>query len=209
MLASRPMLDRLHRALVSRPRTDLLAQALSELCGRPSSVLDVGAGRGDVGARIAALTGAHVLGVDVQIQPGAQVETQRYDGAILPFPAASFEIVLLSDVLHHAASPRALLAEAMRVASRAVVIKDHFAFGPLSEKALTAYDVIGNRATGVLVRGTYLSPTAWRALFADVGAELEALRWPLDVHSPWVRTFSRSELQFAARLRRVATPEAA
>lgn len=204
------MLDRLHRALVSRPRTGLLAQALAELCGRPESVLDVGAGRGDVGARIAALTGARVLGVDVHVQADALVPTTHYDGATLPFPAASFEIVLLSDVLHHAASPRALLAEALRVARCAVVLKDHFAFGSLSEKALTVYDVIGNRATGVLVRGTYLSPSAWRALFADVGAELETLRWPLDVHPPLLRALSRSELQFAARLRpATTTPEAA
>jgi SAM-dependent methyltransferase len=196
---------RIHRRLVQAPRTSLLAGPLARLAGPASSLLDVGAGDGEVAEAVGTSCGTgRVEGVDVLRQPHARIPVTTYDGARLPFPDAAFEVVLLSDVIHHADDPALLLSEAARVAERAVVIKDHFAFGPASRALLLALDLFANGLYGIRVRGAYLSPAAWLRLAADAGLEIDALVWPLDVHHDPIRRITRSEVQFAARLVRRA-----
>ncbi len=195
----------IHRAFVQRPRTERLARALADLVGPAGSILDVGCGSGEVAARVAAITGARrVEGVDILVQPSAHVSVTAYDGTTLPYPGGAYDVVVLSDVLHHAESPARLLAEALRVASRAVVVKDHFAFGAASRRLLLAMDLAANGFYGIAVRGTYLDPAAWRALFHGAGARVDALSWPLVVHPAPLRLLAPSRLQFAARLERAA-----
>jgi hypothetical protein len=105
-------------------------------------------------------------------------------------------------VLHHCEAPAALLGECLRVASRAVVVKDHFSFGPISRLLLHAMDMVGNAEAGVLVRGTYFSPTTWVDLSREAGGRIAALRWPLRIHDAPFRLITRDELQFAARIER-------
>lgn len=196
---------RIHRVAVQAPRTERLGGALASLVGHAKSLLDVGCGSGELSRFVASRAGAsRVQGVDVLVQPHPHIPVTRYDGRTLPFPDASFEVVLLSDVLHHAEAPEALLREALRVAAQAVVVKDHFAFGPVSSKLLLAMDLAANGFYGIASPGTYLEPPDWVALFEQVGATLERLEWPLHVHAPLLRLIAPSELQFAARLRRVA-----
>mgnify|MGYP001578296030 CR=1 FL=1 len=64
------------------------------------------------------------------------------------------------------ADPAALLSEGLRVARRALALKDHFRFGYLSGKLLTWMDVVGNASSGVEVTGRYLSPQEWVELVA-------------------------------------------
>lgn len=192
----------IHRRLVSEPRRDRLAVALSALASGATTMLDVGTGDGIVGAAVAELVGARIEGADAKPNSRAPFPVRPLAGEELPFGDASFDVVLLSDVLHHARSPDELLREALRVASRAVVVKDHFAFGPWSERVLLALDVVGNRPYGVDVRGEYATPEGWINRFQRCGAELEEMIWPLDVHGPAIRLVTRSEHQFAARLSR-------
>ena len=160
-----------------------------------------GAGAGAAAEAVGQAVGAgHVEGVDVRLQPEPRIPVRAYDGTTLPFEAGAFEIVLLSDVLHHAAEPQRLLAEAARVARRAVVLKDHFAFGPTSRKVLLLLDVVANREYGIAVLGRYLHPRELLELAASCALSVERLAWPLDVHPPLVRSLTRSELQFAALL---------
>ncbi len=191
-----------HRRLVQRPRTKLLVRALLPLAevAEPRALLDVGTGNGDVGRALASALGASFRGVDVAVSDRSPADVTRFDGVALPFERDAFDVVLLADVLHHAREPEALLSEALRVARRAVILKDHFAFGPISERVLLALDVAGNRPHGVDVLGRYFRPEQWWASFRSVGAKLDGLVWPLDVHRAPLRTLTRSELQFAARL---------
>jgi SAM-dependent methyltransferase len=140
----------------------------------------------------------------VHVQPAPTIPVRAYDGAALPYADRSFEVVLLSDVIHHAESPARLLAEALRVADRAVVVKDHFAFGAASRRLLLAMDLAANGFYGIAVRGAYLDPQGWLGLFEETGAVVADLVWPLDVHSAAFRLLAPSRLQFAARLERAA-----
>lgn len=196
-------LGALHHTEVRLPRAARLVDVLAELGGPATSLLDVGAGDGLVGAELAKRLGAEVaLGVDVRPQPGAALRTLAYDGARLPLDDRSFELVVLSDVLHHAADPLLLLREALRVASRAVLLKDHLAFSPITHALLWAMDLAGNLEQGVQVRARYFDPASLWATLEAAGAELESLRWPLEIHAPPLGRLLPSRLHFAASLRR-------
>jgi SAM-dependent methyltransferase len=193
-----------HHAWVHVPRVRRVARALGAQIGRAGSLLDVGCGDGTVALTIGGLVGATlVAGVDVLVRPEVAIEVSRYDGVTLPFPDRSFDAVTISDVLHHCEDPRAVLREALRVARDVVAIKDHFRFGPLSERVLLWMDRVGNAAPGVEVRGTYFSPSEWVEMVASSGGRFAGLDWPLQIHDYPFRLVTRDELQFAARIEHV------
>lgn len=198
-MIARIALDAHHR-WVRLPRVDLVATALADLAGDARTLLDVGAGDGRVGEAIARRLRASVVGADVAPQAGSAIEIVPFDGVTLPFEGGAFDAVILADVLHHAASPDALLGEALRVARRAVLVKDHFAFGPVSRAILRVLDEVGNAQQGIGVRGTYLSPAAWLDLVARCGAAVTGQVWPLHIHRSPIHHLTRDELQFAARV---------
>lgn len=198
----------LHRRLVTLPRAERVTETLAELAGPRASLLDVGAGDGAVAKAIGERIGAtRVVGVDVLLRPKRIIEVVAYDGEILPFPDQSFEVVTICDVLHHCSSPEKVLAEALRVSSGVVVVKDHFRLGPVSNAILLAMDMVGNAEAGVLVRGTYFSPVQWVNLVNAAGGRITALHWPMRIHDAPMRFLTRDELQFAARIERVTAKE--
>ena len=190
-----------HRQAVQVPRTRRITDVFVQLAGKADSLLDVGAGNGAIAAEVARRLGAsRVAGVDVLVQPVTQVEVTSYDGERIPFEDKSFEVVTISDVLHHCAKPRDVLGECLRVASRCVLVKDHFRFGPVSNAMLWALDVVGNAEAGVLVRGTYFSPNEWIKMVQQAGGRIGALEWPMQIHATPLRWVTRDELQFAIRV---------
>lgn len=197
-------LFRFHYGAVSVPRASRIARAIVELAPRPTNrLLDIGCGDGTLAEHVASDTGAkEIRGVDIKIQPNCRIDAVAYDGRSLPFDSGSFDLVTISDVLHHADDPLAVMSEAMRVVkgNGAVVVKDHFRLGRWSNGVLLAMDVIGNYAQGIVVTGKYLSPPEWVDLFARAGAKVDRLLWPFEVHSLPFRIVTRSEYQFVARL---------
>ncbi len=193
----------LHYQKIHLPRIERITAALAQQIGCCSSLLDVGCGDGSLARQLAIKTDAErVCGVDVLLQPSTTIEISSYDGRHLPYEDRSFEVVLLSDVLHHAQAPVELLRECLRVASRVVALKDHFTFGALSSAILLAMDQVGNAASGVQVRGNYFRLPEWFDMVAKAGGRLRSLCWPLRIHDlPW-RLVTRSELQFTALIER-------
>jgi SAM-dependent methyltransferase len=192
-----------HHQRVRLPRTERVARALASQIGQARSLLDVGCGEGSVALAIAGRVGAErVAGVDVKVQPGVPIEAFAYDGLHLPFPDATFEAVVISDVLHHCQDPVAVLREALRVAGRVVAIKDHFRFGPVSEKLLLWMDQVGNAAHEIDVRGTYFGPREWAEMVAAAGGRIAGLEWPLQIHDYPFRLVTQDRLQFAAAVQR-------
>ena len=192
-----------HHHRVHVPRVERVARALAAQIGSARSLLDVGCGDGTVARDIAARVGAErVAGVDIKVRPSVAIEVAAYDGVHIPFPDDAFEAVVISDVLHHAQEPGAVLREALRVASKVVAIKDHFRFGWLSEKILLAMDLVGNAGPGVAVRGTYFNAREWAELVQGAGGRFTGLQWPLRIHDIPFRWITRDEVQFAARIER-------
>lgn len=189
-----------HHRHVHVPRVERVARALAAQIGQAGSLLDIGCGDGTVARKIGDAVGAsRVAGVDVKVRPSVAIEVTAYDGVRLPFADRSFDAVVISDVLHHCEDPRAVLREALRVAD-VVAIKDHFRFGPLSERILLWMDQAGNAAPGVHVRGTYWSPAEWVEMVSACGGRIAKLAWPLQIHDYPFRLVTRDELQFAARV---------
>ena len=153
---------------------------MRHLPGRLIAHVEHGAGLLDVGCSDGRLAHAlrrlkptiTVTGVDVVPQPDTLVQVVIYNGAVLPFADDTFHTVMLVDVLHHDLQPERLLGEAMRVARRRVLIKDHYWVTPLDRQVLAASDYLGNRAYGIALPYNYLRREQWRALFAGLQANV-------------------------------------
>src|SRR5262245_6931859 len=125
-MIGRLLTDYHHRA-IQAPRTRRVARALAALvpAERVRSLLDVGAGDGRIAAEVAERIGAvDVRGIDIATRPGSAIDVAIYDGHHLPFDDASFDAVMLSDVLHHCIDPAEVLRECLRVSSVCVLLKD-------------------------------------------------------------------------------------
>lgn len=182
-------------------RSERVTRSVAAHIGHADSLLDVGCGDGNNTLALAKRVGAtRVAGVDVLVRPKTYIEVREYDGLHVPFGDAEFEVVTLLDVLHHCTDPEQVLRDALRVARRALVIKDHFAFGPVSRTVLLAMDVIGNSRFGVISRGTYFDFPEWVRMVNAANGRIAAVEWPLPLHDmPW-RIVGWPELQFTARI---------
>jgi len=182
-------------------RSERVTRSVAAHIGRAESLLDVGCGDGNNTLKLAERIGARrVAGVDVLVRDRTYIEVRPYDGLHVPFGDHEFEVVTLLDVLHHCTDPLQVLKESLRVASRAVVVKDHFAFGRVSRTVLYAMDVFGNRKFGVASPGTYFDFATWVRMANEAGGRIAAVEWPLPLHDmPW-RLVGWPELQFTAKI---------
>ncbi len=143
-------------------------------------LLDVGGGTGLIAQAIHDLFPIkRIASVDVEDRflPGLSIETATFDGTRLPFPDASFDCVLLSNVLHHVpeSSRVALLLECSRAGGGGrIYIKDHLATGALDRFRLALLDYVGNKPFHGMVRGTYLGSDQWADLARATGYEVQS-----------------------------------
>lgn len=190
-----------HQAGVHGRRVRALAGAIAPLVASDQSMLDVGCGDGRLTALLAQQNpGLRVSGLDVLVRPDAAIEVQPFDGLHLPVPDKSVDCVLLVDVLHHADDPLALLAEAVRVARRSVVIKDHRQSRPAARATLRLMDWVGNRAHGVALPYNYWTMPQWHAAWRQLGLTPAHLQTRLGMY-PWPASWLfETGLHFLARL---------
>jgi ubiquinone/menaquinone biosynthesis C-methylase UbiE len=175
--------------------------------GPGASVLDVGCGEGYVLDELRARGATDVQGVDiVDIRRNKDYAFRLYDGLTLPFPDRSFDVVVLSFVLHHVPDDRklALLEEALRVSRGKVVV--------VEDTPTTAFDRVMNRRHGESYRRKigsrasfgFLTEGEWRWLFRGMGLEPEARplsRFCRSILQPFART-----LFVLRKSRALATP---
>jgi SAM-dependent methyltransferase len=109
------------------------------------SILDLGAGEGYVGQILARSIGARVTAADVLPLNQTDLDYILYDGRSLPFEDGAFEVTVLYFVLHHANDQEAVLREALRVTSRAVLIVESVYTSPVNRMVLTTLDKLANR----------------------------------------------------------------
>ena len=182
------VLDRVHEAYFYGRRVRRLADHLSGMIPSGCRLLDVGCGDG----RLAHLLSEKrpdlsVEGVDVLARKQTWFPVKLFDGTTLPYPEASFDGIMLIDVLHHVRDPMPLLRESMRVSRRWLVIKDHVLQGAGAAQRLRFMDHVGNARHSVALPYNYQSANQWTALYQElnlkVAAEVRDLHlypWPLN-----------------------------
>lgn len=161
--------------MMARAHAPIYAARLREIvrCITPhllegDRVLDVGCGSGVLGKTLLASPGCpakvQVNGLEQQGQEHRLTEGEVYDGRTMPYPAKTFDVVILADVLHHEPEPDRLLAECIRVSRRLLIIKDHQVQGVWARQRLAFLDWAANIPYGVPCLYQYLSPGQWEAL---------------------------------------------
>ncbi|HEV2387749.1 MAG TPA: class I SAM-dependent methyltransferase [Candidatus Acidoferrales bacterium] len=191
-----------HEKFVFGRRTSVLAGHLAALIPAGGRVLDVGCGDGTIDCLIARLRpDVAIEGIDVLVRASARIPVKAFDGRVIPYPEASFDVVMFVDVLHHAGDPLILLREALRV-GRAILVKDHLQEGLLAAPTLRLMDWVGNAHHGVALPYNYWSKAEWSTAFRELGITATKMTVKLGLYpapASWV--FER-ELHFIAKLER-------
>ena len=132
------LLERIHGASIHVRRTQVLSQHLSDLISPHLRVLDVGCGDGLLASQIGKKRlDVHIAGLDVLIRSQHYIPVTQFDGYTIPHDDATFDVVMFVDVLHHTEDPMILLGEAVRVARRMILIKDHIVDAVLARPNFT------------------------------------------------------------------------
>lgn len=173
---AKSLLNTLHHRAVFTRRVEVLSALLAETIPAGGRVLDLGCGDGRIAARLMERRpDLAVEGVDVLVRPVTHIRVTRYDGQTLPFPDGGFDYVVIVDVLHHTDDPAMVLAEAARVARRAIVVKDHLREGWLAGATLRLMDWVGNRGHDVRLPYNYLDRAQWAKVLKRCG--LAVVTW--------------------------------
>jgi SAM-dependent methyltransferase len=179
------LLGLIHGRVIHPARVKNLARGLGELLEPGSSLLDVGCGDGRLAALLQDQCGLGLVeGVDVLVRDEVAVPVRAFDGHHLPWPDQAWDYVMAVDVLHHVEGQQALLADMLRVARRAVVLKDHLCETAFDRWMLLKMDGVGNDRHGVAVPGRYLSRNQWQALIDGAGGKVETFRDRVSIY-PW------------------------
>ena len=193
----------LHESCVHGRRVARLHRHLAEMLPHDTaSLLDVGCGDGLLTSLLRDdRPGTRFQGVDVLVRPGAKIDVRQFDGSTLPFPGKSFDAVAFVDVLHHTTDPGRLIAEAARVASRYVIVKDHVRSGPVSAAILKFMDWVGNRSHGVALPNNYLTEAEMAEIAGLHELHCERCITKLNLYPAGVSWIFDGKLHFIARYR--------
>jgi ubiquinone/menaquinone biosynthesis C-methylase UbiE len=98
------------------------AELLTDYVREGDSILDVGCGTGYLSKYLEEMYAVKPTGLDVKDVREQPITFYSLDGASIPFPARTFDCVLLSYSLHHAHDPEQLIRECHRVARRTIIV---------------------------------------------------------------------------------------
>ena len=190
-----------HEKLISGRRVEVLTNWFAQLLPPGSRILDVGCGDGLLSAILQTKRAdLSIRGIDVLPRTHSHIPVDLFDGTRIPFPDASFNVVLFSDVLHHTADPTILLREARRVALRHVLLKDHYRKGIAAQARLRLMDWVGNARFGVALPFNYWSVDQWHTAWRDVGLRPRQLVTRLGLYPPPADWVFGARLHFIALL---------
>lgn len=156
-------------------RATLIARQLAPYFSPQQSLLEIGAGKGLVARELQRKTQAPLTLVDVVDYNQTDLPLQIYDGLHLPFPDESCDYSLLIFVLHHTPDPIPVLAEALRVARRGVVIAENHVEGWLRKPITRVIDSIPHWQHGVPICYCARTIDEWQAVFAHFPVRAELL----------------------------------
>jgi SAM-dependent methyltransferase len=194
--------------MVLRRREDVLADHIGRLLPRSvRSVLDVGCGDGVIASTLVrSQVQIEVEGAEILERPECAIPCKLFDGVTLPYPDASFDAVMLVDVLHHADDLNALLSEAARVSRKFVIIKDHTYSNRLDYWVLSLMDWVGNRSHGVKLTYGYLRQEQWLQAFHETRLVVSANVKKLGLYPFPFSLLFESGKHFVAALEKTPVP---
>lgn len=184
----------IHERFISGRRVETLGRLLVRHLPQNASLLEVGAGSGELLSWIATeRPDLDVTGIDILVREDTEVPIAAFDGETIPYDESSFDVVMFVDVLHHTDDATVLLKEARRVARRQILIKDHFVEGLLAEPTLRFMDRVGNERFGVALPFNYWSRARWLGSFEALELEPVAIEDRLRLYAfPAGLWFNRS-----------------
>jgi ubiquinone/menaquinone biosynthesis C-methylase UbiE len=109
----------------SIPRVNSIVDSFASVVAPHSRILDIGAGKGLLAKEMSDRLSACVTMVDVAAYNQTDLPLTLCDSRALAFSSDSFDYALLSFVLHHTPRPELILAEALRVSPRVIVVENH------------------------------------------------------------------------------------
>jgi len=191
----------LHEKLVFNRRARILSNWYAQLIPGDVRVLDVGCGDGLISALLQSKrSDIEVHGIEVLPRNRTRIGVEVFDGAHIPFKDRAFDVVLLSDVLHHTDNPMTLQREARRVASQCVMIKDHCRQGFAAAARLRFMDWVGNARFGVALEYNYWAERQWRTTWQEIGLRPEHLVTRIGLYPGPVDWMFGAHLHFIALL---------
>jgi len=130
----------------------------------------------------------------------------KYGNNKLPFENDCFDLVLLSDVLHHVIEKEQneVIKECLRV-GRVIIIKDTFEKGIFSRMILILMDIFGNWAYGVRIPSRYFTKERFLKYceMNSISCDIIVSKIELYNHLPlFIRLLSPPDLHFIAVLRK-------
>jgi SAM-dependent methyltransferase len=174
------IIELIHGGYIHRRRVQVLSKQLAGLLPPNTTVLDVGCGDGLLAKEVMRRRpDVAIVGIDPLVRDHCLIPVQWFDGKTIPKPDASCELVMFVDVLHHTENPMVLLREARRVASKAIIIKDHTCNGLLARPTLRLMDWVGNHRHGVDLPYNYWEKSRWRQALGSL--EMEESFWEQDL----------------------------
>jgi SAM-dependent methyltransferase len=194
-------IDTVHNQYVHSRRVNQLCRHFARLIPQNAKVLDVGCGDGMLASLIQkARPDLSLCGIDVLVRSETKVPVEKFDGEKIPYADASFDAVMIVDVLHHTDNPKILLREAGRVAKNCLLLKDHTKEGFLANSTLRFMDWVGNKKHGVALPYNYWQKKLWIDTFVELNLEVEYWESDLRLYPPFVDTFFGRSLHFIAKL---------
>jgi ubiquinone/menaquinone biosynthesis C-methylase UbiE len=177
---------------VQRRRGARKFRAIEDWIGRSHSraILDLGAGEGYVGLEASKRGAGPVILADVVPMNRTALPWSLVEEENLHFATDSVDYVILYFVLHHAANPVRVLAEAARVARHGVIVVESVYEWPVQLKVLTLLDQLANRLrSGGLMADQeenlhFRTVAEWRQLVAQLRLTIDQER----IQGNWIHT---------------------
>jgi len=135
-------------------------------------ILDIGCGSAIVANEFQKFFQAGIVGVDIVDKRICKIPFQIINGKDLSFSENSFDVILISYVLHHAKDPLYLLKEAKRVSRKRIIIFEDLAEDFLSNLVCKlhglSYEIFHRQKNP----SSFKSEKEWEKVFRNLGLKI-------------------------------------